>query len=211
MIRINLLPVQQDAKHRYGKQQLVVGLLLVLAEIAVLYTMYSSKAEERQQIIAEVTRMQAEITTLNARATEASALETQLTTLQQDAEDHARLAGSRSGPVQIFDELKYIMNPPQNENDAYAQDTVRGWDTSWDPTQVWLESLQLTQESEFVITGIAMETTDISEYVVRLASSAYLRSVRLVVVNGREFQGKKAFEFEITANVVSSPVVEGGS
>lgn len=211
MIRINLLPVQQEAKHRYGKQQLIIGLLLVIAEIAVLYTMYSSKSEQASQVEAEISRLQAEITTLQARAGETVQLETQRAELEAEEAVHRRLQGNRSGPVQVLDELKYILNPPQTENDDYAQRTVRAWDTTWDPTSVWLELVELSSAGGFSLTGTALDTIDISEFVVRLASSSYFRNVQLLVVTSAPFQGQKAFTFEITASVVSGASSEGGS
>ena len=46
MIRINLLPVQQDRQRQFGKQQFLVGVVLLMVELVALYFVHGNKAEQ---------------------------------------------------------------------------------------------------------------------------------------------------------------------
>lgn len=200
MIRINLLPVRQEQKRQFGKQQLLLGILLIGVEVVILFMVHRESIAEKNQIEERVAAVQQEVNTLNTQSEELTRLnnqKTQLEDLQRILED---LEANRAGPVQVLDELKVMLNPPANDLQRVAQDRM-GWNTQWDPTNVWLTSF--TEENQEVrIRGKAMSNDDVAEFLVRLANSPYFENVLLNETQSASEAGIGAvFEFNLRANV----------
>ena len=200
MIRINLLPVRQDVKRQYGKQQLLLGMLLIGVELAVLFMLHGNNREALAQAKSEADNLQVEVDRLNQQAAALDNLNEQKEQLENLANVLQALEVNRSGPVAVMDELKEMLNAPANELQAVAQ-SRRDWDTEWDPRSVWLESV-VEEEGAVAITGKALTNDDVAEFTVRLASSHYFANVRLDNTRASSASGLgDVFTFEISADV----------
>lgn len=177
MIRINLLPVQQGQQRQSSKQQLLIALLLVFVEAAALFYVYSQKKDALAEQSRQVTDLEAEVARLQEQSREVDRLNEQKEELQAFASVLAGLEANRAGPVQVMDELKMMLNRPTNELHQQRLEML-GWDTAWDPTNVWLTRFEET-EGAVAVEGQARDIDDIAEFNVRLASSPYFSGVRL--------------------------------
>ncbi len=200
MIRINLLPVRHEIKRQFGKQQLLLGLLLIGIEVAVLFAIYNSYRSKLDDVDSRATAIQAEVEELNEQARTLATLNEQKSDLEGLSNVLARLESNRSGPVAVMDELKEMLNPPANDLQRVAQQR-RNWDTTWDPRSVWLTRFDENGGS-VSIAGKAMSNDDVAEFTVRLASSTYFSDVRLIRTRADSAGALGAvFTFDITADV----------
>jgi Tfp pilus assembly protein PilN len=100
----------------------------------------------------------------------------------------------------VLDELKMMLNPPANDLQRVAQQLMQ-WDTSWDPTQVWLTSF-IEEDGSVEIVGKARSNDDVAEFTVRLANSPYFSDVLLNSTRAATQTGLGAvFEFDLSAKV----------
>lgn len=200
MIRINLLPVRHEAKRQYGKQQLLLGLLLIGVEVAVLFAIHNEHKNELDATRSRADAIEQEVNELNEQAEVLEDLNDQRDQLQGLADVLARLEANRSGPVTVMDELKEMLNPPANDLQRVAQER-RDWDTTWDPRSVWLEAFE-EDDGTVTLEGNALTNDDVAEFTVRLATSAYFSDVRLHRTTSTTASGVgSVFEFHITADV----------
>lgn len=203
MIRINLLPVRQARKRESGKQQILLGaVVIVLQVVLMLLLLYVPKASEVEALTAQKNSQQGQLRELEARSQELERLQEQRTSLRRQALILDALEANRAGPVQVMDELKTILNAPATELDRAAQ-AARGWDTSWDPTSLWIERLVETEQS-VVIEGLARRRDDGAEFSTRLATSPFFSDVRLDGFREQSAQrgsGESRFRFTIRATV----------
>lgn len=200
MIRINLLPVQQERQRQYGKQQILFGLLVVVMQVLFLFMMWSKKNEELSTAKRQVTELTAEVEELRRQTEVINTLNGQRETLQQMARVLEDLEANRAGPVQVLDELKLMLNSPANDLQRTAQ-SRRNWDVTWDPRSVWLT--EFTEAGGLVsVTGRALSNDDIAEFNTRLANSVYFSGVRLNntrSINDSELG--RIYQFQLTATV----------
>jgi len=200
MIRINLLPVQQGRQRQYGVQQLALGLILVAAEVALLFVLFNNKAEEKRTLLQSNAAVTAEVQQLEAENERIAELNERKEQLMSMALVLEELEANRGGPVYVLDELKTMLNAPAHDLEQ-ANQRFLGWDPTWDPTTVWLTAFD-ESAGAVGIRGRAMSNDDIAEFNIRLASSAYFSQVRLNVTRAVNDQTLgRVFEFEISAQV----------
>lgn len=200
MIRINLLPVRQEYKRQYGKQQLLLGVLLLGVEIAVLYAIHQGDRAELEEVQGLARGVETEVQALQTQSAEVNRLNDQKQQLEDLAGVLEDLEADRAGPVQVLDELKLMLNPPANDLQRVAQQLMQ-WDTSWDPTQVWITSF-LEEDGAVEIVGKARSNDDVAEFTVRLANSPYFSDVLLNSTRAATQTGLGAvFEFDLSARV----------
>lgn len=200
MIRINLLPVRHEIKRQFGRQQLMLGLLLVGVEIAVLFALYNEQKSRLDEATSQADSIQAEVDQLNEQARALDELNQQKNDLENMADVLQNLEANRSGPVAVMDELKEMLNPPANDLQRVAQER-RDWNTAWDPRSVWLTGFR-ENGGDVAMEGKALTNDDVAEFTVRLASSPYFSGVRLNRTSASSAAGLgSVFTFEITASV----------
>jgi type IV pilus assembly protein PilN len=209
MIRINLLPVQQDRQRQYGKQQFLVGVVLLMVELVALYFVHGNKAEQLEEREQQLGELQTEITALREATAQNDQLNQQKESLQQMASVLEDLEANRAGPVQVLDEMKLMLNAPSNELERVSQE-VRRWNLNWSPTNLWLTDFREV-DGAVVITGHAITNDDIAEFNTRLATSVYFSGVRLNSTRAvQDPQMGRVFSFTLTARVNYGIVDEQG-
>ena len=200
MIRINLLPVRQARQREYGKQQLLIGALIILIELVLLFVIYSRQNDQLEQIQGHVRVAENRVQELERQNQELTTLRQQLDQLQQTANVLAELEAHRAGPVQVLDEFKRILNPPVDELERITQEE-QGWATSWDPTQVWINSFN-ESDRRLSFEGRAMSNDDVAEFHLRLRMSPYFSNVRILnVTAGSDAALGRIYTFRMEARV----------
>lgn len=209
MIRINLLPVQQDRQRQFGKQQFLVGVVLLLVELVALYFVHGNKAEQLEEREVALGSLQSEIATLREATAQNEQLNVQKGALQQMANVLEGLEANRAGPVQMLDEMKLMLNVPGNELERVSQE-VRRWNLNWSPTNLWITDFREV-DGAVVINGQAMSNDDIAEFNTRLATSVYFSGVRLNSTRAVQDPALgRVYSFTVTARVNYGIVDEQG-
>lgn len=200
MIRINLLPVRQAKRREYGKQQLVVGAFVILLELVALFIVYTHMASQLSEAEDRVAAVREDVRQQEQQNRELTSLREQRSALRATAGVLVDLEANRSGPVQVLDELKRIMNPPVDELERISQQEQQ-WDTTWDPTALWITSFT-ERERSLQLAGEAMSNDDIAEFNSRLIQSPYFSNVRVLSVQARA-DGRlgRIYTFRIDARV----------
>jgi type IV pilus assembly protein PilN len=187
MIRINLLSQKKRAERSEASQVwLVVVMLVVLAEVAMLFVYHSVKAEE----LSDQQRKNAELTSQIDQAKRNVAnheqVKAQLATLRAREEAIQKLQSARSGPTSILMELARILTPgrgPSIDPDRLAQlrrdNPLSVFNPNWDARRLWLTSFVEAQR-KLKIDGKARDGEDVSELARRLTLSSYFYEVRLL-------------------------------
>ena len=188
MIRINLLSQKKRAERGAEASQvwLVVVMLVVLAEVAMLFVYHSVKAEE----LSDQQRKNAELTSQIEQAKRNVAnheqVKAQLTQLRAREEAIQKLQSARTGPTAILMELARVLTPgrgPSIDPDRLAQlrrdNPLSVFNPNWDARRLWLTEFVEAQR-KLRIGGKARDGEDISELARRLTLSSYFYEVRLL-------------------------------
>lgn len=204
MIRINLLPVRQARKRESGKQQLLLGaVVLVLTAVVLIMAVYLPKRTEVQQLNDQQQQLQSQLSELRSRSADLDALRQRRSSVEREVNVLLALEAQRSGPVPILDELKYVLNMPINELQR-AEQHGKQWDVGWDPTSLWIDSLS-ENGSTITLQGRSLRREDATELSIRMSTSPFFSNVRLSGFEGRGgSRGAGAatqFSFTISADV----------
>ena len=166
MIRINLLPVRQAKKREYGRQQMILVLVVVLLEMVVLYMVYKTKNQEVSGLNEAIQEMQQSTARVGEVEAEIGRLQSELARINREADMVRELEAGRVGPGAVMDDLKFIMNPPTNRAEEIAQNE-RGFSPTADPRDVWIDSLTVNPQS-FDMRVTARSHSAVAEFLLRL-------------------------------------------
>src|SRR5437660_7379866 len=109
MIRINLLPVRAAKKREFGRQQIVLFvLLLVLAGIGNFFW-YNRVSSELASLDKQITSTRAEIAQLEKTIGEVKSIKEDKKALEDKLRILDTLKKGRTGPVKVLDELATII------------------------------------------------------------------------------------------------------
>ncbi len=169
MIRINLLPVKQAKKREYGRQQLVLFVVLIVLEFVVLFMIHQGKQLEVDNLNQTIAEIQADTTSIEQIQSEITSIRARMAQIQRETQIVEDLRANRIGPGAVLDDLKYIMNSPTSEVEIREQ-SDRGFNTAASPNNVWLTSLTVNPGSfSMVVTALTPE--DVAEFLLRLETS----------------------------------------
>ena len=177
MIRINLLPVKAAKRREYGRQQLILFVLMIVAELVILYFIYSSKTNEYTTVFQKNQNIRKSIKTLEAKTKDFAKVKQRRQELLHQKEVLDSLERKRSGPVQVMDELRFLLYLPTGL-DANTLASEKGWNVKWDSTYLWLESYY-EEDGDVLIQGYAKTNDDVAEFFKRMTTSEYFTSVDL--------------------------------
>ena len=189
MIRINLLPIKQDRRREAGRNQILLGLLVLVVE-AVVFTvlMLSTIADVDEQknvnksIQSQVDRIEKQVKDHRKILAEIQEYEK-----RQAAIDD--LQSARTGPVHVMLELSSILSKggkPHVDNDKYQQtiqqNPALAYDESWDQRRLWLNSF--AEKDRLVkLQGQGLTHEDVAEFLRRINLSEFFVSSELVSTN----------------------------
>lgn len=187
MIRINLLAQKKRTERSDASQVwLAVVMVVVLAEVAVLFLIHSFKAEElaiQQRKNAELT---SQIEQAKRNVSNHEQVKTELALLRARETAIQKLQSGRSGPTASLMELARILTPgrgPSVDPDRLAQlrrdNPLSVFNPTWDARRLWITAYVEAQR-KLKIDGKARDGEDVSELARRLNLSSYFFDVKLL-------------------------------
>ena len=186
MIRINLLPIKQDRRREAGRNQVLIGILLILLEVGAFGYFYwsTSNVVEAQrnandQVRAQVKRIEKQVKDHKKILRDIEEYEK-----RQDAIDS--LQAARTGPVFVLLELSDILSRggrPHIDHDRYQEmiqsNPASGFDENWDYRRLWIDSFT-EKERKVKVTGQGLTHEDVAEFLRRINLSDFFVSSELV-------------------------------
>lgn len=165
MIRINLLPVRQAKKREYGRQQLILFVVLILLEGAVFYMLHNTKKQELDSLRGHITEMEQEATRRDELIREIATIDQQISRIDQNTNRVRSLMQGRIGPGAVLDDLRFMLLEPRNPVEEIEQDE-RAFNNV-DPRGIWIERLTVSQ-GNFSMSGVAVSHSAMAEFMHRL-------------------------------------------
>jgi len=186
MIRINLLPIKQDRRRESGRNQILIGVLLVVAELAVFGVLYylarsdiDLQKNANEQIQGQIKRIESQIKDHKEISRDIEEYER-----RQEAIDN--LQAARTGPVFVMLELSEILSRegrPHMDHDRYQElvrkNPVAGFDENWDYRRLWVNTFS-EKNLRVKIGGQGLSHEDVAEFLRRLHLSDFFVTTELV-------------------------------
>jgi type IV pilus assembly protein PilN len=193
LIRVNLLPHAAERRAAPEASQAWLGLVLlvVMLEIAGLFFFHETKADELEEVTAEVNEIQSQISDITARVQNHEKIKKQLGVYRAREDAIAKLQSGRKGPTAVLLELGRILTPNKGPTvDEEKLEKLRQenplavYNPSWDTKRLWLT--QYVEENRSVrVEGVARDASDVSEFAQRLRLSQYFDDVKLKSGGGK--------------------------
>ncbi len=173
MIHINLLPVRAAKKREFGKQQLVLFvLLLVLAGIGNFFV-YNRFESELRSLDKQIATTRQEIQQLEKTIGEVKSIKEDKKALEDKLKILDTLKKGRTGPVKVLDELATVI-----------------------PQKVWI--LEFSEQGGGVtITGQAQAYEDLSTFSKKLKASTHFTNI---TIKGARQRPDGTVDWVITCN-----------
>ena len=161
MILINLLPVRAAKKREFGRQQLVLFvLLLVLAGIGNFFV-YNRFESELHSLDKQIVTTRAEIAQLEKTIGEVKSIKEDKKALEDKLKILDTLKRGRTGPVKVLDELATII-----------------------PAKVWLAEFS-EQNGGVAMNGQAASYEDLSTFSKKLKASTHFTNITIKTARQR--------------------------
>jgi len=206
MIRINLLPVREAEKKKSGKQILVLGLVLVLALVAVLFFIQSEADNDLAAARQRNADIKKDIEKLKKKTSAVADLQRQQAELEQQKAVLDGLIEGQTGPVKMLDELSRMVTPIEDPK-LKLEVQQRGWNPDWDPRRLWIDGF-VEGERAVKVQGHARTNEDLAEFLTRLGSSRHFVEIKLNVsetVQMTNSDDSKMVKFDLNALVIYGP------
>jgi len=173
MLNINLLPVRAAKKREFGKQQLVLFvLLLVLAGIGNFFV-YNRFESELRSLDKQIASTRAEIAQLEKTIGEVKSIKEDKKALEDKLRILDTLKKGRTGPVKVLDELATVI-----------------------PQKVWILDFA-EQNGGVTITGQAQAYEDLSTFSKKLKASTHFTNI---TIKGARQRPDGTVDWVITCN-----------
>ena len=173
MIQINLLPVKAAKKREFGRQQLVLFvLLLVLAGIGN-YFVYNRFESELRSLDKQIATTRSEIAQLEKTIGEVKSIKEDKKALEDKLKILDTLKKGRTGPVKVLDELATVI-----------------------PQKVWIIDFN-EQGGNVTMTGQAATYEDLSAFSKKLKASTHFTNI---TIKGARQQADGTVNWVITCN-----------
>jgi type IV pilus assembly protein PilN len=173
MIQINLLPVKAAKKREFGRQQLVLFvLLLVLAGIGN-YFVYNRFESELRGLDKQIATTRTEIAQLEKTIGEVKSIKEDKKALEDKLKILDTLKKGRTGPVKVLDELASVI-----------------------PQKVWLGDFT-EAAGNVTMTGMAVTYEDLSTFSKKLKASTHFTNI---TIKGARQRADGTVEWVITCN-----------
>lgn len=189
MIRINLLPVKKDRRREAARNQLLIGVLILLLEVVgfVMWNMSVSAEVEEQRN--ENRTQSAAVEQLKKQVMDHDKILSDIKEYEERSEAIESLQSARSGPVFVMLELSRILSEggrPHIDMEKYKEmvrlDPAVGYDESWDARRVWLKNF-IEDNREVKIEGVGLSHEDVAEFLRRIHLSEFFTEPRLVATD----------------------------
>lgn len=215
MIRVNLLPQKKRQERAAAvepsssQKWILVVLAVVLVEVIGFVWFHQTKVAELEAQQSKNKAVEADIGTIRTLVQEHENVKKDLVQLKAREEAIKKLESARTGPTAALLELSRLLTPtkgPTVDPDMYAQqqknNPLSAINPGWDGRRVWLQTFK-EQGRVVEITGLARDSTDVSELALRLKASSYFYDVKLLPggKKGNETDGASMVSFGMQLKV----------
>lgn len=189
MIRINLLPIKQDRRREAGRNQVLIGLLILVLEMACFVLLYfDTDADVDEQRNANQT-IQAKVKRIEKQVKDHQRILQEIDEYEKRQQAIESLQAARTGPVYVMLEISNVLSKggrPHIDHDRYQEmiqtNPASGYDENWDFRRLWVDTFQ--EKDRLVrITGQGMTHEDVAEFIRRINLSDFFHSTELVSTN----------------------------
>jgi type IV pilus assembly protein PilN len=186
MIKINLLPIKKDRRRESGRNQILIGVLLIVIELAVFGVFYyrSRSAVDLQRNANE--QIQNQVQRIESQVKDHKAIIGEIEEYEKRQEAIENLQAARTGPVFVMLELSEILSKggrPHLDNDRYQElvqkNPAAGFDENWDYRRIWVNTFS-EKERRVKIAGQGLTHEDVAEFLRRLHLSDFFVTSELV-------------------------------
>jgi len=189
MIRINLLPIKQDRRREAGRNQIFIGLLVLVVELAGFTFLYLDAAADVDEQKNANDLIQAKVKKIEKQVKNHKRILKEIEEYEKRQEAIDNLQAARTGPVYVMLEISNVLSKsgrPHIDHDKYQQmiqtNPASGYDENWDFRRLWLDTFQ--EKDKLVrITGQGMTHEDVAEFIRRVNLSDFFTSSELVSTN----------------------------
>ena len=161
MIRINLLPVRAAKKREYGRQQIVLFVLLLIIAGIGNFFWYGRVESELSALDRQIASTKAEIAQLEKTIGEVKSIKDDKKALEDKLKILDTLKKGRTGPVKVMDELATII-----------------------PQKVWITDYA-ENNGGVTMTGAAMAYEDLSSFSKKLKASRHFTNITIKTARQR--------------------------
>ena len=173
MIRINLLPVRASKKRELGRQQIVVGVLVLALALVCNYVWYNKIDGDEQALNGRISATHDDIAKLEKTIGEVKSITAEKKALEDKLKILDNLKKGRTGPVKVMDELSNLI-----------------------PARVWL--LDYSEQGGAVsMKGSAVTYEDLSAFAKKLKTSKHFTDV---VIRKASQRGDGVVDWEVTCH-----------
>ncbi|HEY5675895.1 MAG TPA: PilN domain-containing protein [Myxococcales bacterium] len=155
MIRINLLPVRAAKKREFGRQQIVLFVLLLILAAIGNYFWYGRVSNELASLDKQIASSRAEIAQLEKTIGEVKSIKEDKKALEDKLKILDTLKKGRTGPVKVMDELATII-----------------------PQKVWLVDYT-EKDGGVTMSGLAGSYEDLSAFSKKLKASSHFTNITI--------------------------------
>jgi type IV pilus assembly protein PilN len=208
VIRINLLPIRKVKRAEASQRQFLYMGLAVLATVVGVVFLHLQAAGQLEDIRRRNTILQADVARLKQEIGDYDKVRSQREELLRQRKTIQALDAGRNGPVYLLREMSEILSPGKGPTfdrityeDTLRRDPTAGFNASWDPRRVWLESYSEDQK-HVRIRGAAKSNEDVAEFLKRLNSSVFFSDVNLDSTSQVSGRAVKFVSFNLSANVI---------
>jgi type IV pilus assembly protein PilN len=189
MIRINLLPIKQDRKREAGRNQVLIGLLVIVLELACFILLYLDASADVDEQRNENQTIQAKVKRIEKQVKDHKRILAEIEEYEKRQEAIDSLQAARTGPVFVMLELSQILSKggrPHIDHDRYQEmiqsNPASGYDENWDHRRLWLDSFQ-EKDRGVRVSGQGLTHEDVAEFIRRINLSDFFTSSELVSTN----------------------------
>jgi Tfp pilus assembly protein PilN len=202
MIRVNLLPIEEERQRSRGRFQLIIFAILFALEIGGIGALYVIKQNQVSRLETKKAELQSAIADLQEKVDEAKKFREKEASLKKKRDVLTDLESDRGGPVDLLRELQTVLSQPRNQMQRNAQKR-KGWNVDWDPSNVWIQKF-VEEDAKFEMVGGAMDHSDFAQFLQRLSSADHFENVQMDQV-GEGDRGGGVVQFRVTGRINYSP------
>jgi type IV pilus assembly protein PilN len=177
MIRINLLPVEEARRAAGRRQELAVGMLGLAAAVFLLVLAHGWQQARMTSVNRELRRLNADLTAIQGPYADVTRLEQQKQELRDKLRVISQLEAKKTGPARILADL-----------------------SSSTPDKLWLTEFA-DAGGTLKLTGRGVDEQTVADFMRRLATLPFLRTVDLDETSQVTEEGAKLKQFTIRAKL----------
>lgn len=186
MIRINLLPIKQDRRREAGRNQLLIGILILALEMVLGFVLYMDVASDVSEQQNKNNSLNTQVRQIESSIAGHDQIIKEIKEFEKRQEAIDNLMAARTGPVYVMLEISRILSKkgrPTIDNERYQtlikNNPARGYDENWDYRRVWISAFR-ENDKNITIEGQGVTHEDVAEFLRRINLSDFFVSSELV-------------------------------